>query len=69
MRYPIFARHSTPVRVMGMVLLVVLVFLLLCVYPRWGHSREWGYGPFGGVGLIIAIVLLLVLFGLFPYTQ
>ena len=53
---------------MGLVLLVVLVLLLLGAVPRWGHSREWGYGPSGGLGLILVIVLVLVLMGQIPRT-
>jgi len=48
---------------LGTILLVVLILLLLGVLPRWGHSREWGYGPSGGLGLIVIIVLILVLTG------
>lgn len=46
---------------MGLILLIILVLLLLGTVPRWGHSRNWGYGPSGGVGLILIIVLILVL--------
>ena len=48
---------------LGTVLLIVLVLALLGVIPTWPHSREWGYGPSGGVGLILAIVLILFLMG------
>lgn len=47
------------------VLLIVLVVLLLGSTPAWPHSRAWGYGPSGGVGLVIAVLLLLLLFGMF----
>jgi hypothetical protein len=43
-------------------LLIVLVLLILGVLPSWNHSQNWGYGPTGGLGLILLIVLLLVLF-------
>jgi hypothetical protein len=36
---------------------------LLGVLPRWSHSRQWGYAPTGGVGLILLIVLVLLLLG------
>jgi hypothetical protein len=49
----------------GMIVLIVLVLMLLGVLPAWGHSREWGYGPSGGLGLILVIVLVLVLMGRF----
>ena len=47
----------------GMILLIVLVLGLLGVIPTWGHSRNWGYGPTGGLGLVLLIVLILVLLG------
>lgn len=45
------------------VLLVVLVLMLFGALPRWGHSRNWGYRPSGGIGLVLVIVLILVLMG------
>jgi hypothetical protein len=45
------------------ILIVVLVMALLGVLPRWSHSREWGYAPTGGVGLILVIVVILLLLG------
>jgi hypothetical protein len=48
---------------LGVILLVVLVLLLLGAMPRWGHSRNWGYGPSGGLGLLLVILLVLVLAG------
>ncbi|HEY5176242.1 MAG TPA: DUF3309 domain-containing protein [Terriglobales bacterium] len=48
---------------MGTILLVILVLALVGVIPTWPHSREWGYGPSGGVGLILVIVLILFVLG------
>ena len=48
---------------LGMILLIVLVLALLGVIPTWGHSKNWGYGPSGGLGLVLLIVLILVLMG------
>lgn len=48
---------------MGTVLLVILVLLILGVIPAWPHSRSWGYGPMGGLGLVLLIVLILVATG------
>ena len=48
---------------MGTVLLIVLVLLLIGAIPRWGHSRSWGYGPSGVIGLLVVVVLVLVLLG------
>jgi hypothetical protein len=48
---------------LGTVLLVVLVLLLIGVIPTWPHSRNWGYYPSGGLGLVVVIVLVLLLAG------
>jgi FtsH-binding integral membrane protein len=48
---------------LGTVPIVVLVMALLGVLPRWSHSRQWGYLPTGGIGLILLIVVVLVLLG------
>ncbi len=47
----------------GTILLVVLVLLVIGSIPTWPHSRSWGYGPSGGLGLILIILLILVLTG------
>jgi hypothetical protein len=47
----------------GTVLIVLLILALLGVFPRWSHSRNWGYAPSGGVGVILLIVVVLVLLG------
>ena len=44
-------------------LLIILVLMLMGTIPVWPHSRTWGYYPSGGMGLIIVLVLLLMLFG------
>ena len=51
---------------MGILLLIILLFLLFGGLPRWPPSREWGYGPSGGIGLILLVVLILVLLGHIP---
>jgi uncharacterized membrane protein len=48
--------------IIGMILLIVLVLMVLGCFPAWNHSREWGYAPSGGLGLLLVIVLLLVVF-------
>jgi hypothetical protein len=47
----------------GTILLIVLVLLLIGAFPSWPHSRSWGYGPTGGIGLLLVILLVLVLLG------
>jgi hypothetical protein len=51
---------------MGTILLVILVLLLLGVFPSWPHSRNWGYGPSGGIGLVLAVVVVLFFLGYIP---
>lgn len=48
---------------LGTILLVVLILMLLGSVPAWPHSRNWGYGPSGGLGTILLIVLILVMLG------
>lgn len=48
---------------LGTILLIVLILLLLGALPTWGHSKEWGYGPSGGLGLIVVIIIVLILLG------
>jgi hypothetical protein len=45
------------------VLVVLLVLMLLGALPTWPHSRNWGYGPTGGLGLVLAILVILLLLG------
>ncbi|HZM45674.1 MAG TPA: DUF3309 family protein [Burkholderiales bacterium] len=47
----------------GTILLVLLILILIGVLPTWGHSRSWGYGPTGGVGLVVLILVILLLMG------
>lgn len=47
----------------GTILLIVLVLLLLGVIPSWNHSRSWGYGPSGVLGIVLIIVVVLLLTG------
>ena len=50
---------------MTTILFVILFLILLGVIPAWPHSRSWGYGPSGGIGLILIILLVLILLGIF----
>jgi hypothetical protein len=45
------------------ILIVIGVLMLLGVIPTWPHSRSWGYGPSGGVGLVLLILVILMLTG------
>ncbi|TAK89883.1 MAG: DUF3309 domain-containing protein [Burkholderiaceae bacterium] len=48
---------------LGTILLIVLVLLLIGAIPSWPHSRSWGYGPSGGLGLVLVILLILWMMG------
>jgi hypothetical protein len=48
---------------LGTILLVLLVLMLIGAFPAWPHSRSWGYYPSGGLGLLLAIVVVLLLLG------
>jgi hypothetical protein len=48
---------------LGTVLLILLVLMLLGAIPAWPHSRNWGYGPSGGLGLVLVILVVLLLLG------
>ncbi len=48
---------------LGTILLIVLILILVGALPTWGHSRNWGYGPSGGLGLVLLIVVVLLVMG------
>ena len=45
------------------ILLIVLVLLLIGAIPSWPHSRNWGYGPSGGLGLVVLVLVVLLVMG------
>jgi len=47
----------------GTILLIVLILMLVGALPSWPHSRNWGYAPSGGLGLVVIILIVLVLLG------
>ena len=47
----------------GTILLVLLVLMLVGAMPTWPHSKNWGYYPSGGLGLVVVILLVLLLLG------
>lgn len=48
---------------MGTILLIILILLLVGAFPTFPHSKNWGYGPSGIVGVLLVVVLILVLMG------
>lgn len=48
---------------LGTILLIVLILMLIGAIPSWPHSRSWGYGPSGGIGLVVLIIVILLVLG------
>jgi len=48
---------------LGTILIIVVILMLIGALPRWGHSRNWGYLPSGGLGTVLLIVVILILLG------
>src|SRR6202049_54091 len=66
LRYRCVRRRRSGIRKeknMITILIVLAVLMLLGAVPAWPHSRNWGYGPSGGLGLIVLILVILVLSG------
>lgn len=47
----------------GTILLIVLILMLFGAFPTWSHSKSWGYGPSGGIGVIVVILIVLLVMG------
>jgi hypothetical protein len=48
---------------LGTILIVILVLALVGALPRWSHSRDWGYAPTGGLGLVLVVIVILLVLG------
>ena len=48
---------------LGTILLIVLVLMLIGAVPSWPHSKGWGYGPSGGLGVVVLILIILLVMG------
>ena len=48
---------------LGTILLILLILILIGAIPAWPHSRNWGYGPSGGLGLVVISLIVLLLMG------
>jgi len=60
---PVEIQEHKEHNMLGTILIVILVLALFGALPRWSHSRDWGYAPTGGVGLILFIVVILLVLG------
>ena len=45
------------------ILLIILILALIGAFPAWPHASGWGYGPSGGLGLVVLIIVVLLLLG------
>jgi hypothetical protein len=52
---------------MGLILLIIVIMLLVGGLPHYGYSRNWGYGPSGGLGLVLLILVVLMLCNVLSY--
>lgn len=48
---------------LGTILLIVLILMLIGVVPTWPHSKGWGYGPSGVIGVVVVVLIVLLLMG------
>lgn len=48
---------------LGTILLIVLILILVGAIPAWPHSKGWGYGPSGALGLVVIVIIVLLLMG------
>ncbi len=48
---------------LGTILLIILILMLVGVLPTWPHSNSWGYGPSGGLGILVIVIIVLLLTG------
>ena len=48
---------------LGTILLIVLILFLIGALPSWPHSKSWGYGPSGALGVVVVIIVVLLLMG------
>jgi hypothetical protein len=56
-------RHTKETSMLSTILLVLLILILIGALPSWRHSRNWGYGTGGLVGVLLIIVIVLALTG------
>jgi hypothetical protein len=54
---------------MGLLLLIIVILLLVGGMPTWGHSRNWGYGPSGALGLVLLIVVVLLFLDVIHFSR
>lgn len=50
-------------KLISAILILILILFVIGALPNWGHSADWGYGPSGGLGLVLLIIIILALMG------
>jgi hypothetical protein len=45
------------------IVLILLFLMILGAIPTWPHSKNWGYYPSSGLGVLLLILLFLMLAG------
>ena len=55
--------HLYEVATVTTILIILLILILIGALPTWPHSRGWGYGPTGIVGILLIVLLVLMLAG------
>ena len=63
MATPVVARAKENEMTLGTLLLIIVILLLIGAIPSWPHSKSWGYGPSGVLGVVVLVVVLLVVMG------
>ncbi|MEX0693896.1 MAG: DUF3309 family protein [Rhodospirillales bacterium] len=48
---------------LGTIIIIILLLMMVGALPSWRHSRNWGYLPSGGLGAVLAIIVVLLLLG------
>jgi asparagine N-glycosylation enzyme membrane subunit Stt3 len=62
-QHPLAHAFKEKLMSLGTILLIVLILLLIGAIPTWPHSKSWGYGPSGGLGLVAVVVVVLLVMG------
>ena len=47
----------------GTILLIIFILMLFGALPSWSHSKNWGYGPSGGLGFVVIVLIILLFLG------
>jgi len=48
----------------GIFLILILILGLIAAIPTWPHSKNWGYYPCGGVGILLMAVMVMMFAGM-----